>query len=300
MSAQKPEPSAFQEAMKDIVGGTIGGIGITLVGHPFDTLKVRLQTQSATNPIYSGLGDCVRKTYQSEGFPGFYKGVMSPLTGQMFFNAIQFLAYGQAKTLVAGDLPKGQDMTIPQYFAAGGITGGIVAFVEGPIDLFKTQLQVQVFQERPLFTSFFGTVRYITSNYGFKGWFQGVTPTVLRNTPAVSFYFGAYEMAKIKFCDPGQKVEELQTWKLLTAGAIGGFAYWSFTFPMDVIKSAMQADDVNPAKRRFTGVADCAAKLWKEGGITRFYRGFAPCLLRAAPANATCFFLYEKTKELMG
>ena len=25
---------------------------VTLVGHPFDTLKVRLQTQSSTKPIY--------------------------------------------------------------------------------------------------------------------------------------------------------------------------------------------------------------------------------------------------------
>jgi Mitochondrial carrier protein len=30
-----------------------GGISVTLVGHPFDTVKVRLQTQPANNPIYS-------------------------------------------------------------------------------------------------------------------------------------------------------------------------------------------------------------------------------------------------------
>ena len=29
-----------------------GGVVVTLVGHPFDTLKVRLQTQSSTKPIY--------------------------------------------------------------------------------------------------------------------------------------------------------------------------------------------------------------------------------------------------------
>ncbi len=54
-----------------------------------DTLKVRLQTQSHTNPTYSGLGDCVRKTWAAEGAKGFYKGVSSPLVGQMFFNAVQ-------------------------------------------------------------------------------------------------------------------------------------------------------------------------------------------------------------------
>ena len=29
-----------------------GGVVVTFVGHPFDTVKVRLQTQSATNPTY--------------------------------------------------------------------------------------------------------------------------------------------------------------------------------------------------------------------------------------------------------
>jgi solute carrier family 25 carnitine/acylcarnitine transporter 20/29 len=56
---------------------------------PTDTLKVRLQTQSHTNPIYSGLSDCVKKTWAAEGAKGFYKGVASPLVGQMFFNAVQ-------------------------------------------------------------------------------------------------------------------------------------------------------------------------------------------------------------------
>lgn len=37
----------------------------------------------------------------NQGAAGFYKGVASPLVGQMFFNAVQFLAYGRAKDLVA-------------------------------------------------------------------------------------------------------------------------------------------------------------------------------------------------------
>ena len=35
--------------------------------------QVRLQTQSHTNPIYTGLVDCVRKTWKAEGAAGFYK-----------------------------------------------------------------------------------------------------------------------------------------------------------------------------------------------------------------------------------
>ena len=45
-------PSAAVQLAKDVFAGTCGGISVTLVGHPFDTLKVRLQTQPTTNPIY--------------------------------------------------------------------------------------------------------------------------------------------------------------------------------------------------------------------------------------------------------
>lgn len=50
----------------------------TAVGHPLDTIKVRLQTQP-TPPIYSGAVDCFRQTLQSEGPFGFFKGMLAPL-----------------------------------------------------------------------------------------------------------------------------------------------------------------------------------------------------------------------------
>ena len=60
-------------ATKDILAGTVGGIAIVFVGHPFDTVKVRLQTQSTISHVYSGPLDCVRKTAKWEGIRGFYK-----------------------------------------------------------------------------------------------------------------------------------------------------------------------------------------------------------------------------------
>lgn len=35
-------------------------------------------------------------------------------------------------------------------------------------------------------------------------------------------------------------------------------------------------------------------KLWAEGGAARFYRGFAPALLRATPANGIMLYTVDK------
>ena len=82
-------------AIKDVVAGTIGGITTVLVGHPLDTIKVRLQT----NTEYSSMLQCVRATLAKEGLSGFYSGMSSPLAGEALFNAVQFLSYGTIETV---------------------------------------------------------------------------------------------------------------------------------------------------------------------------------------------------------
>jgi solute carrier family 25 carnitine/acylcarnitine transporter 20/29 len=41
-------------------------------------------------------------------------------------------------------------------------------------------------------------------------------------------------------------------------------------------------------------------QLNKAEGWRGFWRGFTPCMLRACPANAACFFAYETARSLLG
>jgi hypothetical protein len=54
-------------AWKEFVGGTVGGIAGVLVGHPFDTIKVRLQAQSSHHPEYRGVRHCFAHIARTEG-----------------------------------------------------------------------------------------------------------------------------------------------------------------------------------------------------------------------------------------
>ena len=45
----------------------------TLTAFPLDSVKTRLQTYP-----YNGFTDCVRRTYQSEGVRGFFRGKVDP------------------------------------------------------------------------------------------------------------------------------------------------------------------------------------------------------------------------------
>jgi len=300
---QQPQASSkLVQLVKDVFAGTMGGIAVTMVGHPFDTIKVRLQTQPMDKPIYSGVIDCAKKTVQWEGLPGLYKGVASPLAGQMFFRASLFGAFGSSKRWLATN-PDGTTRALrtADYYKAGAITGFIAAFTEGPIDFYKSQIQVQIIRSKsdPAYKPPYTTVRACVSatlrENGFKGPFQGLGATILRNTPANAVYLGTFEVLKGQAAKQlGCKSNaELPAYAVLTSAALGGIAYWLAIFPVDVIKSSMQTDSIIKAQRRYTDMVTTAKLLWAEGGVKRFYRGFTPCLIRAAPANGAMLYTVD-------
>lgn len=67
------------ESLRSLASGGVGGVCAVLVGHPFDLVKVRLQT--AESGVYKGALDVVRQTVAREGAKGLYRGVSAPLTG---------------------------------------------------------------------------------------------------------------------------------------------------------------------------------------------------------------------------
>ena len=78
----------------------------------------------------------------------------------------------------------------------------------------------------------------------------------------------------------------------MLAGTVAGMLYWTSCYPMDVIKNRiMAAPDVAPPTYR--GVVDCARSIYRDAGLRGFFKGWVPCMARAAPANAATFVVYE-------
>lgn len=93
--AQKQEPFYVE-----FISGWFAGCGRILSGQPFDIVKTRLQTQSTTNPIYSGAGDCFKRIMKNEGFHTFYKGTATPLAVVGSVSAIHFTTFKNTRELL--------------------------------------------------------------------------------------------------------------------------------------------------------------------------------------------------------
>ena len=87
-------------AVKSFLAGWAGGVGILAVGHPFDTVKTRLQDmpvpKAGEAPLYTGALDCAKKTIAKEGPQGLYKGVIGPFWSMGPVFAIYFMSYDMA------------------------------------------------------------------------------------------------------------------------------------------------------------------------------------------------------------
>lgn len=71
-----------KDALKDIGFGSLAGVAGKFVEYPFDTVKVRLQSQPDHLPLrYSGPVDCFRQSFRQDGFFGLYRGISAPLIG---------------------------------------------------------------------------------------------------------------------------------------------------------------------------------------------------------------------------
>lgn len=72
--------SSVSSQLRSFAAGGFGGVCAVVVGHPFDLVKVRLQT--ADKGVYSSAIDVVKKSVARDGLRrGLYAGVSAPLVG---------------------------------------------------------------------------------------------------------------------------------------------------------------------------------------------------------------------------
>lgn len=76
---------------EELFYGSIAGVTICLIGHPFDTLKTRMQIQK------KGLMETLKRIIKQEGVLSLYKGLSSPLYTVPLLNAVVFGAYSITK-----------------------------------------------------------------------------------------------------------------------------------------------------------------------------------------------------------
>lgn len=102
---------------------------------------------------------------------------------------------------------------------------------------------------------------------------RGLLATTLRESLAISLYFGPYFTCKEKY--------NLDSF---IAGGVAGITNWTLTYPIDVVRTRQIAQNISINEAIKQG------KLWD---------GYKVCIMRAIIVNASIFKIYDMTKHYL-
>ncbi|KAK2503503.1 LOW QUALITY PROTEIN: hypothetical protein MC885_018233, partial [Smutsia gigantea] len=199
--------------LKNLLAGGFGGMCLVFVGHPLDTVKVRLQTQPPSlpgqPPMYSGTFDCFRKTLMREGITGLYRGMAAPIIGVTPMFAVCFFGFGLGKKLQQ-KCPE-DVLSYPQLFAAGMLSGVFTTGIMTPGERIKCLLQIQASSGQTKYTGALDCARKLYQESGIRGIYKGTVLTLMRDVPASGMYFMTYEWLKNILTPEGKSTSHCPT-----------------------------------------------------------------------------------------
>jgi solute carrier family 25 citrate transporter 1 len=177
-------------------------------------------------------------------------------------------------------------------FMCGLCAGAAEAlFVVTPMETLKVKLIHDKLSEKPRYNNLFHGIYKIGQQYGFKGIYSGVVPTVIKQSSNQGVRFVVFEDA--------QKVtNHFIPIKLVADGVAGAFAGLVSTLannPVDVVKTKMQGLHA----QEYKGVVDCAQQIWKHEGIFGFYSGIRPRLARVCLDVGLTFSIFNGIKRAL-
>eukprot|EP00297_Palpitomonas_bilix_P013027 CAMPEP_0113894014 /NCGR_PEP_ID=MMETSP0780_2-20120614/16442_1 /TAXON_ID=652834 /ORGANISM="Palpitomonas bilix" /LENGTH=298 /DNA_ID=CAMNT_0000884427 /DNA_START=36 /DNA_END=932 /DNA_ORIENTATION=- /assembly_acc=CAM_ASM_000599 len=289
------EEAKAPPAWKSFLAGGVAGVCLVGVGHPLDTIKVRLQTQPHP-PLYTGAMDCFQKTVKKEGFLGLYRGMAAPIVGVAPLYALCFLAYDTGKKLQGAE--RDDDLSLLQHGYAGALAGVATTAIMAPGERLKCLLQIQEQQPKEVPRKYKGTGDAAVKLYkegGIRSLYRGTVATLLRDVPATFMYFASYVGMKRLLTPEGGTEKDLGPGKLLLAGGCAGIFNWAVAIAPDTLKSRLQT----APDGAYNGVRDVLKELLAKEGAGALFKGIGPIMVRAFPANAASFFGYEMTMKLL-
>ncbi|KAL8936066.1 MAG: hypothetical protein Q9211_004372 [Gyalolechia sp. 1 TL-2023] len=310
------------EAIKDITFGSIAGMIGKVIEYPFDTIKVRLQSQPHP-PIYSGPLDCFRQSLLSPdgGLRSLYRGISAPLFGAAIETSSLFFSYRIAQSLLQTlnpTLPQGKGARLPldALAACGAVSGAMTSLLLTPIELVKCKMQYSVSPSSTstLTRSPITVIASVFRQHGILGFWRGQLGTLIRETGGSAAWFGCYEGVSVGL----RRYRDASTTRRLNgrspsspihhqllAGASAGVAYNFVFFPADTIKSRMQTEEL-PSSTSSGAVIKrqtfwkSGKELWQQQGLRGLYRGCGITVARSAPSSAVIFTIYEGLREWVG
>lgn len=173
---------------KVFVAGMFAGAVMAALNCPIELLKVKMQVQDPMNRQYRSIFDCGRQILQMQGLRGLYRGMGITVLRDVPSLATYFSVYEIGKHLLHEG---GDQMPGWKAIVCGGIAGLTAWLPCYPQDVIKSRIQGS-----PTPITILASIRHMMGTSGWRAFFRGFGPTMVRAFPANAATFYAYECAR--------------------------------------------------------------------------------------------------------
>lgn len=286
----------------EIAAGFTAGVVSTLVFHPLDVIKTRLQVnlQTATGPTKPkprplSTMDVVRSFMKAKNpVTAAYRGLPVNLVANsaswafffQFKETFEGAITDQGYPLMSGDKPSGLG-----YFVTSGLAGIATSCITNPLWLLRTRIMSTDRQTAEAYPNMRAGALRVYHGEGPGGFYKGLG-TSLIGTSHGAIQFALYEPLRNAYrAWKGDKEKQIPTEVTLTLSTVAKTTAAVATFPHQVVRNRLQnqrGTDLYGA-----GISGVVRKMWQEGGVRTFYRGIVPGLLRTLPSTWVTFIVIE-------
>ncbi|MCJ1312774.1 hypothetical protein MMC25_006450 [Agyrium rufum] len=281
------------QALVETIAGLTAGAATTLVVHPLDLIKTRLQIDRASTSDSRGSVRIARDVFRNEGgYRGLYRGIAPNLIGNSVSWALYFLWYGQVKSLLAAYHGEHKELSYYDYFLA---SGSLTAICTNPIWVIKTRMLSTSSTHENAYSSILDGTRRIFRTEGLRGFYRGLVPSLFGVSHG-ALQFMAYEKMKHYGTISSSSSGRLNNLDFLLFSGLSKMFAGTATYPYQVVRARLQTYD---ADRSYRNATDVVRQVWRSEGLKGFYKGLGPNLLRVVPSSCVTFLVYENTKRVL-
>ncbi|TFL06697.1 mitochondrial carrier [Pterulicium gracile] len=185
------------------IAGLFAGLTSAILATPVELLKVKLQLQlqsARTDRQFKGPIDCARQVMRVQGLLGMWTG----FTGSLAFRSNFFWMFSSFEVLMRGFSSLQGTRYEMSTGLANFLSGGLGAFsfwiMAIPADNVKNRMMSHpsIYPQTPgsvIRRSLLSVVKQIHTEHGFRGFFKGLGPSLLRAFPTNACAFFVYEGA---------------------------------------------------------------------------------------------------------
>ncbi|KAK4241461.1 mitochondrial FAD carrier protein FLX1 [Achaetomium macrosporum] len=319
---------AFVETAAGLSAGTMA----TLIVHPLDIVKTRMQVHRSTlaSPTSTALTtvSVIRSlAHTDRPLAALYRGLTPNLLGNatswasfFFFKSrlergiAHFRAQDHNHDHAPRDPPESteetqaqikQRLTPADFFAASLAAGALTQVITNPIWVLKTRMLASDRSAAGAYPSMWtGAVRLLREE-GVWGFYRGLGVGMLAVSHG-AVQFAVYDPARKAYLvrkqrrtrlsggDEGDGQGSVSNEATVVLSTVSKLVAGAATYPLQVLRSRLQYYD---AEEQFgKGIRGVVRKLWQEEGVRGFYRGVMPGVVRVLPATWVTFLVYENVK----